>query len=80
MNSHHSLDPGAVVATPGSGSPPPLPPAKPTAPTVEGQHKRESRRSCGFRVHLIGAGDGVRTRDLKLGKLVLYQLSYTRAG
>lgn len=25
-----------------------------------------------------GAGDGVRTRDLKLGKLVLYQLSYTR--
>ena len=25
-----------------------------------------------------GAGDGIRTRDLKLGKLVLYQLSYTR--
>jgi hypothetical protein len=25
-----------------------------------------------------GAGDGVRTRDLKLGKLALYQLSYTR--
>lgn len=25
-----------------------------------------------------GAGDGVRTRDPKLGKLVLYQLSYTR--
>ena len=25
-----------------------------------------------------GAGDGVRTRDPELGKLVLYQLSYTR--
>lgn len=27
----------------------------------------------------IGAGDGTRTRDPKLGKLVLYQLSYTRS-
>ena len=26
-----------------------------------------------------GAGDGDRTRDTKLGKLVLYQLSYTRS-
>jgi hypothetical protein len=26
----------------------------------------------------IGAGDGFRTRDPKLGKLVLYQLSYAR--
>ncbi len=26
----------------------------------------------------IGAGNGVRTRDTKLGKLVLYQLSYAR--
>lgn len=25
-----------------------------------------------------GAGDGVRTRDPELGKLVLYRLSYTR--
>jgi hypothetical protein len=25
-----------------------------------------------------GAGDGIRTRDTKLGKLVLYQLSYAR--
>jgi hypothetical protein len=25
-----------------------------------------------------GAGKGVRTRDPELGKLVLYQLSYTR--
>ncbi len=27
-----------------------------------------------------GAGDGVRTRDTELGKLVLYQLSYARSG
>ena len=27
---------------------------------------------------MYGAGDGVRTRDPKLGKLVLYQLSYAR--
>jgi hypothetical protein len=27
---------------------------------------------------LDGAGDGSRTRDPKLGKLVLYQLSYAR--
>ena len=26
-----------------------------------------------------GAGDGVRTRDPELGKLVLYQLSYTHS-
>lgn len=26
----------------------------------------------------IGAADGVRTRDLELGKLALYQLSYRR--
>ena len=25
------------------------------------------------------AGDGARTRDIQLGKLVLYQLSYTRS-
>src|SRR3972149_955597 len=27
----------------------------------------------------IGAGDGARTRDLNLGKVALYQLSYSRA-
>jgi hypothetical protein len=26
-----------------------------------------------------GAGDGTRTRDIYLGKVVLYQLSYSRA-
>ena len=27
---------------------------------------------------IFGAGDGIRTRDTKLGRLVLYQLSYSR--
>ena len=27
----------------------------------------------------IGAGNGTRTRDIKLGKLALYQLSYARS-
>jgi hypothetical protein len=27
-----------------------------------------------------GAGNGVRTRDIQLGKLTLYQLSYARSG
>ena len=26
----------------------------------------------------IGAGDGIRTRDIDLGKVALYQLSYSR--
>jgi hypothetical protein len=28
---------------------------------------------------MLEADDGLRTRDLKLGKLALYQLSYVRA-
>jgi hypothetical protein len=28
----------------------------------------------------IGAGDGIRTRDINLGKVALYQLSYSRMG
>jgi hypothetical protein len=26
----------------------------------------------------VGAGDGIRTRDINLGKVALYQLSYSR--
>jgi hypothetical protein len=26
----------------------------------------------------FGAGDGIRTRDINLGKVALYQLSYSR--
>ncbi len=29
---------------------------------------------------LYGAGDGIRTRDINLGKVALYQLSYSRLG
>ncbi len=29
-------------------------------------------------VELTRAGDGARTRDIKLGRLALYQLSYSR--
>ena len=32
---------------------------------------------CGIE---LGAGDGIRTRDQELGKLLLYQLSYARSG
>jgi hypothetical protein len=35
--------------------------------------------SSQFLTHIVsGAGNGNRTRDTKLGKLVLYQLSYAR--
>jgi hypothetical protein len=27
---------------------------------------------------VVGAGDGIRTRDINLGKVALYQLSYSR--
>ena len=27
---------------------------------------------------ILGAGDGIRTRDIDLGKVALYQLSYSR--
>jgi hypothetical protein len=30
-------------------------------------------------VEEIGAGDGIRTRDIDLGKVALYQLSYSRS-
>ena len=32
------------------------------------------------RVAFSGAGNGIRTRDPNLGKVVLYQLSYSRIG
>jgi len=33
---------------------------------------------CLFALRKIGAANGVRTRDLDLGKVALYQLSYSR--
>jgi hypothetical protein len=37
-----------------------------------------SKRESGIFSDSHGAGNGIRTRDTKLGKLVLYQLSYAR--
>jgi hypothetical protein len=50
-------------------------PIKPTGPTTL---KRGNQDQPGFKAS-YGAGNGGRTRDTKLGKLVLYQLSYARA-
>src|ERR1041385_8604778 len=36
------------------------------------------RESCPFTTKIHGAGDEIRTRDPQLGRLMLYQLSYTR--
>ena len=52
-----------------------------------GEHQRKSERSeknaespsnRAFPEEIIEAGDGPRTRDPQLGKLMLYQLSYSR--
>jgi hypothetical protein len=45
----------------------------PSRKAVEGCQKDLSLRLVN------GAGNGTRTRDIKLGKLALYQLSYARA-
>src|SRR5437899_8458123 len=34
----------------------------------------------GAGMKVFGAGDGIRTRDIDLGKVALYQLSYSRPG
>src|SRR5690606_17170090 len=44
----------------------------------EARNARERERSLGP-TWLARAGDGVRTRDIQLGKLSLYQLIYSRA-
>lgn len=33
---------------------------------------------CAESIEITGAGDGAQTRDLRLGKATLYQLSYSR--
>jgi hypothetical protein len=38
------------------------------------------RKRDGWRKEESGAGDGIRTRDINLGKVALYQLSYSRLG
>lgn len=36
--------------------------------------------TCAKSIEQNGAGDAIRTRDIQLGRLALYQLSYTRLG
>ena len=42
-------------------------------------HKNSSGGNPRESQYIIGADNGIRTRDTKLGKLVLYQLSYVRS-
>ena len=60
--------------------------AQPADPGCGAQRRRRVSRSNeggvpGEADHAsrLRAGDGTRTRDIQLGKLTLYQLSYTRA-
>jgi hypothetical protein len=46
---------------------------------ISGNFEGQNEKSPEFGA-FRGAGDGVRTRDIQLGKLTLYQLSYSRAG
>ena len=51
---------------------------------VEGSHfrgwSRPIKNAGPWDRRLCGAGDGIRTRDIQHGKLMLYQLSYSRSG
>ena len=45
---------------------------------LRGRGFRPARRVSSSNRRSCGAGDGIRTRDIQLGRLELYQLSYTR--
>ena len=45
---------------------------------LRGSFSGVARDSAGSLKGMIGAGDGIRTRDIDLGKVALYQLSYSR--
>lgn len=49
-----------------------MPPCKTPGSTGAGRFVRGDRNTA------ARAGDGTRTRDIKLGRLALYQLSYSR--
>src|SRR5881296_3132242 len=48
-------------------------------PLAASPRSRIALGKCVRRNWTIGAGNGARTRDIQLGKLTLYQLSYARA-
>ena len=51
----------------------------PTAPKTGRMKSPSHGRSRGqYGRNFLGAGDGARTRDIDLGKVALYQLSYSR--
>ena len=51
----------------------------PTAPKTGRMKSPNHGRSRGqYGRNFLGAGDGARTRDIDLGKVALYQLSYSR--
>jgi hypothetical protein len=47
-------------------------------PTELFPHVDDSNERCWHFFHVTGAGNEARTRDLNLGKVALYQLSYSR--
>jgi hypothetical protein len=49
-----------------------------TLPPESATGTATNRKGVAVSPYQIRAGDGARTRDIQLGKLVLYQLSYTR--
>jgi hypothetical protein len=48
------------------------------APPIPHQHLASLREQALDDMEIIGAGNETRTRDLNLGKVALYQLSYSR--
>ena len=51
---------------------------RPDAPCPPSPRRGEAPRRRAPRGFIRGAGDGTRTRDIQLGRLTLYQLSYSR--
>ena len=51
-----------------------------TVKSSTGTGHKEPGLAVGFIEEDNGAGDGIRTRDIDLGKVALYQLSYSRPG
>jgi hypothetical protein len=51
----------------------------PTSPRLPRTHSGLQPSICATLQAKVGAGDEARTRDVHLGKVVLYQLSYTRS-
>ena len=77
-----SRGPGTQTCTPGSGvraRSPSRPSARSGRCRGAGAEARRGVSPTAFRpTSFVGAGNGIRTRDIQLGRLTLYQLSYSR--